>query len=257
MTVRSVAILEKELEELEKQAGLKPQEDPDTEDTVEDETPPITEPKVEEVKPQTDEDKSWAKRYADLRTLQQKTAAELKELKAQKTQPSAVTEEQVKDWIKTNPKAAEIIKAIAVQSAPVDDLTEIKQEIAQTKARREIMKAHPDFDEIIELDAFHEWADKQPQRVQQLIFSDAPDDVIWALSFYKEQAAPKADTKKDAAKQVRTKSGAEAPSDKSSPVYSESMVQRMSLQEYEKHEAEIIKAQRAGNFVYDLSGAAR
>jgi hypothetical protein len=257
MTLRSVSALEKEIEELEKQAGMT-QEEPEA-DEVDEPVAAVEVPsEPEPVKEATDpEEKNWAKRYADLRTLQQKTAAQLKEALAQKTTPSAVTEDQVKDWIKTNPKAAEIIKAIAVKSTPVEDLEEIKLEIAQTKARNTIMKAHPDFDDITDSDAFHEWADLQPPRVQELIFSDKPDDVVWALSFYKEQARPKVDTKRDAAKQVRTKSGTDAPSDKSSPVYSESMVQKMSLTEYEKHEAAILTSQKSGNFLYDLSGAAR
>lgn len=256
MNVRSVALLEKELEELEKQAGLKPQEDP--EDTTTEEVEEVEEVvEATEVEKTSPEEKNWAKRYADLRTLQQKTAAKLKEAESKNATPAAVTEDQVKDWIKTNPKAAEIIKTIAVQSSPVEDLNAIKEEIAQNKARNAIMKAHPDFEEISEDDAFHEWADKQPQRVQELIFSDEPDAVIWALSFYKEQTAPKGDAKKDAARLVRTKSGTDAPSDKKTQVYSESVVQKMSLQDYEKHEAAIIASQRAGNFIYDLSGGAR
>ncbi len=260
MTLRSVSALEREIEELEKQTGLKPEADPEEGD--EGDEPQVaavtTEPEEpKEPEAQSTEDKNWAKRYADLRTLQQKTAAELKELKAQRTQPATVTEDQVKAWMKDNPKAAEIIRAVSAQSLPVEDLTEIRQEIAQTKARNQIMKTHPDFDEITESDVFHEWADKQPARVQALIFSDEPEDVVWALSFYKEQAKPKVDTNKDAARLVKTKSGATTPSDKSTPVYSESMVQRMSLAEYEKNEEAIIKAQKAGNFVYDLSGGAR
>ncbi len=255
MTLRSVANLEQEIELLERQMGLKPEEDPKEEEVVQEEVQEEVEEVVETAP--SDEEKGWAKRYADLRTLQQRTAAELKALKAEKAQPASVTEDQVKEWIKTNPKAADIIRAIAGQAAPVEDLAEIRQEIAQTKARQTILKAHADFDELVESDAFHEWADKQPVRVQELIFSDKPDDVIWALSFYKDQKLPKVDTKKSAATQVRTKSGSEAPSDKSSPVYSESMVQKMSLTEYEQHEAKIIAAQKAGNFVYDLSGGAR
>lgn len=261
MTLRSVSALEKEIEELEKASGLRPEEDPGEPEVLEEEEEVVEEPEdttePEPAKEVSADEKNWAKRYADLRTLQQKTANELKELKATKTAPATVTEDQVKDWIKTNPKAAEIIKAIAVKSTPVEDLEEIRNEFAQTKARNTILKAHADFEEITESDAFHEWADKQPARVQELIFSDTPEDVVWALSFYKEQSAPKGNPKKDAARQVTTKSGTEAPSDKSSPVYSESMVQKMSMPEYEKHEAAILKAQKAGNFLYDLSGAAR
>ena len=257
MSLRSVTQLEEEIAALEKEAlGVKEDPEPEKEPEVKQEEKPEPQNKTEA--PATDpEEKGWAKRYADLRTLQQKTAARVKELEAAQTKPAAVTEEQVKEWIKTNPKAADIIKAIAVQSTPVQDLEQIKQEIAQSKARQQISKVHPDFDDIVESDEFHKWADTQPSRIQDLIFSDKPDDVIWSLTFYKEQTAPKADAKKDAARLVKTKSGAEAPSDRSTPVYSESVVQKMSLAEYEKNEAAILASQKAGNFIYDLSGGAR
>lgn len=251
MTLRSVANLEKEIADLEKQYVGEPE-------VVEAVTEEVLEPVVAPPDKQTsDEDKSWAKRYADLRKLQQKTAERVKELEKAQPTTSAVTEEQVKDWINTNPKAADIIKAIVVKTAPVDDISEIRSEIAQTKALSAIMKAHPDFEEITESDAFHEWADKQPERMQALVFSDQASDVIWALNLYKEVSKPTADPKKEAARLVKTKTGNENPSDKSTQVYSESAVQRMSLSDYEKNEAAIMAAQRSGNFVYDLSGGAR
>lgn len=250
MTLRSVEALEREIAELEKQTTGEP------EVVLEEEASPkeVVTPPVKET---SEEDKNWAKRYADLRTLQQRTAQRVKELEQAQSPQPVVDEEQVKEWIKTNPKAADIIKAIATKAAPVDDLSEIKQEIAQTKALSKIMKAFPDFEEITGSDAFHEWADKQPERMQALIFSDQPDDVIWALGLYKDSTKTAVDPKKDAAKLVKTKTGGENPSDKSTLVYSESAVQRMSMSDYEKHEAAIMAAQKSGNFIYDLSGGAR
>jgi hypothetical protein len=252
MSLRSVEALEKEIEELEK--GTLPAPD-EKEETAEPAVAPVVDAPKEPAA--TDEDKSWAKRYADLRTLQQKTAKELKEAREAQRQPATITEEQVKEWVEKNPKAAEIIKALAVQTAPIEDITTIREEFTRTKALNAITKAHPDFDEVTGSDEFHEWADKQPQNVQNLIFSDSPDDVVWALNFYKQSLRPTVDTKKDAAKLVKTKTASESPSDKSTPVYSESMVQRMSLSDYEKHEEGILAAQKSGNFIYDLSGGAR
>lgn len=256
MSLRSVEALEKEIEELEKGLGTQPAADPEPEPTPPVQPAEVTEP-AKEAPAVTEEDKSWAKRYADLRTLQQKTAKELKEAREAQRQPATITEEQVKEWVEKNPKAAEIIKALSVQTAPMEDINVIREEFTRTKALNTITKAHPDFDEVTESQEFHDWADKQPQNVQNLIFSESPDDVIWALNFYKQSMRPTVDTKKDAAKLVKTKTGTERPSDKSSPVYSESMVQKMSLAEYEKHEESILASQKSGDFVYDLSGGAR
>jgi len=248
MTLRSVATLEEEIASLEKQSAGEPE-------VVEEEV--VTEVVAPPEKQTSDEDKSWAKRYADLRKLQQKTVERVKELEQSSPTAPVVTEEQVKDWIKTNPKAADIIKAIAVKATPADDLMEIKSEIAQTKALNVIMKAHPDFEEVTGSEAFHNWADAQPERMQALIFSDQASDVVWAVSLYKDTLKHVADPKKEAAKLVKTRTGTENPSDKSTQVYSESAVQKMSLAEYEKYEAAILKAQKSGDFIYDLSGGAR
>ncbi len=251
MSVNNILALEKEIEELERlEKG--PQEE--VEEIEEEEAEEIEEVKTEE----TPEDKTWAKRYADLRRLQQTQAKKIKELEASQSKPaSSITREQVEAWVKDNPKAADIIKSLASEVAPTNDVTQIKEELNRTKAMTAILKAHPDFEEITESDEFHEWADKQPANVQALVFSDKAEDVIWSLGFYKSQTEERADPKKNAAKLVKTKSGAEKPADASSKSYSESMVEKMSLEEYEKHEKAILEAQKSGNFVYDRSGGAR
>lgn len=251
MTLRSVKQLEEEIAALE--GGLQPEPEPEQEEeTAQAEAPEATKPEPET----SDEDKSWAKRYADLRRLQQQQAQRLKELEAQKSTPATLTREQVEAWVKDNPKAAEIVKALAKEVIPTDDIEEVRTEIERTKAMNKIFKSHPDFDEITGSDTFHDWADKQPANVQNLIFSENAEDVIWALDLFKKKEI-QTNPKKDAAAIVKTKSAGSEPSKKSSPVYTESMVQKMSLVEYEQHEAEILKAQKSGNFVYDLSAGAR
>lgn len=251
MTLRSVKQLEDEIAALEGGLQAEPEVEQE-EETVQTEAPEATKPEPET----SDEDKSWAKRYADLRRLQQQQAQRLKELEAQKSTPAALTREQVEAWVKDNPKAAEIVKALAKEVVPTDDIEEVRTEIERTKAMNKILKSHPDFDEITGSDTFHDWADKQPANVQNLIFSENAEDVIWALDLFKKKEI-QTNPKKDAASLVKTKSAGSEPSKKSSPVYTESMVQKMSLAEYEQHETEILKAQKSGNFVYDLSAGAR
>jgi len=255
MSIRNITALEKEIEELERLQNGNPEPEEVEEEVEEQETGTSAKPQEEAPA----EEKGWAKRYGDLRRLQQAQAKELKELKAKKSEPapSAITKEQVEDWVKNNPKAADIVRTLAREVTPVEDVSEIKEEIARTKAMSAILKSHPDFEEITESDEFHDWADKQPASVQALVFSDKAEDVVWALSFYKSQTGEKTDPKKDAAKLVKTKSAVEKPADASSKSYSESMVEKMSLEEYEKHEKAILEAQRNGNFVYDRSGGAR
>lgn len=258
MTLKSVALLEKEIEELEKAHGLKPEADPEPEDTEETEevVEEVSQPETTTTTEESKDDETWKSRYANLRRLQQKQAEELNSLKSQKQTPPTITAEQVAEWVKANPKAADIVKALALEVSPIEDVSQIKEEIERTKAMAKILKTHPDFEEVTESSAFVDWAEAQPQRLQEIIYSDKADDVIWALNLYKS-SLEKVDPKKDAAKLVKTKAGATEPASKSSPVYSESMVQKMSLQEYEKHEEAILDAQRKGNFVYDLSGGAR
>lgn len=252
MTLRSVLALEKEIEELERQEHGNPEPDEEEEEgeVVEPSTPASTE---------TNEEKGWAKRYADLRRLQQATAEENKRLKAEKNDSAtpSVTREQVEAWVKSNPKAADIVKALALEVSPKGDVEEIKEEIAKTRAMNTILKAHADFEEVTESDEFHEWADKQPASVQALVYSDKAEDVIWALDFYKSQKDKGTDPKKSAARLVKTKTNADKPTDENSRTYSESMVEKMSLADYEKHEKAILEAQKNGNFIYDRSGGAR
>lgn len=248
--MNNIAALEKEIEELERleQGNPEPEvEEEEVEEVVED-TP--EEPSSEE--------KTWKERYSNLRRLQQKQAEELKQIKsAPPATQSSITKEQVEAWVKDNPKAADIVRALAKEVSPLEDVTQIQEEIAHTKSMSKILKSHADFEEITSSDEFHEWADKQPANVQSLVFSSNAEDVIWALNFYKSTLGEKTDPKKNAAKLVKTKTGAEQPADTGSKTYSESMVEKMSLEEYEKHEKAILEAQKSGKFVYDRSGGAR
>ncbi len=220
---------------------------------VEEETP--AEPEEEE--PTNAEEKTFKKRYSDLRRHQQKQAEEFKtevaELKRQladatkKEMKLPKTDEDIETWLE------ERIKAI----------DEMQSSATKEKAEAELMRLHPDFDDIRDSDEFHEWADSQPKWVQDALYENDNDarSAARAIDLYKvdmgiSKKKPKSD--KDAAKSVSTKNSRSKPQeDETSTYIKESDVQKMSPQEYEAKSDEIMEAIRSGKFVYDVSGSAR
>ena len=257
---RSVKRLEDEIAELERQAQTNEPEEEEEEEAKQIET------KSEEPKQLSQEEETFKKRYSDLRRHSQKQADQLKELttrleqlEASKNAPDLPSAEEAEAWAKANPKAAAIIRALAnEQVAPKnDDVLAIRQELERNKQETRIKKSHPDFEEITSDDAFHDWAEAQTQSVQKLIYEGDADDVIWAITLYKKETSTDT-SKKDAAKAVSKKAVSVAPNDDGGKrSFTESQVQKMTLQEYEKNETAIQEAVKNGSFVYDLSGGAR
>lgn len=258
---RSEEDLEKEIEELEKEGGIFDEEK---------ETPPVEKEERElDTPPVNPEDESWKKRYGDLRRVSQKQAAELKELKEKLESVKAGSEvpknlEQAKKWAEENPQAAAIIKALAKEELKTSfdpkakDFDKLKEEIEREREQTKIRKVHPDFDELVESEEFHNWAETQPKRVQDLIYEGGADDVIWAIGAYKKEALnAKQDPDKEAARSVGKKGISQPTEDRKGFAFKESEIAKMPISEYEKHEEAILKAMREGRFLYDLTGGAR
>ena len=135
---------------------------------------------------------------------------------------------------------------------------------SREKAEAELLRYHPDFEDIRETDDFHNWVNEQPQSIQDALYENASDarTAARAIDLYKaDKNITKKKTKntdKDAARSVNAHNSRSKPdtSDGSRAIL-ESEVQKMSAQEYEKMSDEIMEAIRTGNFVYDLSGNAR
>ena len=55
------------------------------------------------------------------------------------------------------------------------------------KAEAELLRLHPDFQEIRETDEFHEWADEQPKWVQDALYENDNDakSAARAIDLYK------------------------------------------------------------------------
>ena len=286
---------EAELQELLKQAGVLDDEseaettegEPDSEESVEPEVQTTSDPQQKE-EPQveaqkedaelTAEEKSFKKRYSDIRRhMQEKDAeykAELDKLKAQleaATRNELVlpkTADDVEAWAKKYPDVAGIVEAIAEKKANeraadldgrLKEIEAMRITAKREKAEAELAKLHPDFDSIRTDDAFHEWASKQPKVYQDALYENAEDvmSVARVIDLYKSDMGIKTkkptSADKDAAASVKTKRTTVPEADERAGYFSESQVAKMSIKEYEKNMDAIMDAQRKGKFIYDMT----
>jgi DNA repair exonuclease SbcCD ATPase subunit len=229
------------------------------------------------------EEKSFKKRYGDLRRHSQQQQAQLQkqidELRQQlesttKNQMQFPTsEEELAEWTSKFPEVAKIVETIALkkareQTAEIDkrlrDIGEREVQTAREKAEVELLKIHPDFPQIRDTDDFHEWAEAQPSWVQKALYENDTDalSAARAIDLYKIDRgitkASKKDSGREAAASVGARSQKSAPASQDAEgVIYESQVAKMSTKQYEANMEAIQKAMQTGKFVYDLSGSAR
>ena len=237
-----------------------------------------------EPEPENAEEKSFKKRYGDLRRHQQEKEKELAaKIDALQSQLSEATkkeinlpksDEDIEAWAAKYPDVAAIVETIAIKKAKeqaavleerVKAVDELQMNASREKAEAELLRYHPDFEDIRETDDFHNWVNEQPQSIQDALYENSSDarTASRAIDLYKadKNITTKKKTRttdKDAARSVNARNSRSKPdTSNGSKAILESDVQKMSAQEYEKMSDEIMEAIRTGNFVYDLSGNAR
>lgn len=264
---------EKELAEL--QAKINGEVVEDQEEEEEELQEEVTEQtQEEEPEPTSAEERSFKKRYGDLRRhMQQKEKEYEEKLKAaaENIAPPK-TEADLKAWAAKYPDVANIVESIATKKAQemfekadvrFKELDEAKLEAARVKSENAIRKSHPDFDTLKESDEFHIWAEEQPKWVQDALYENADDpaSVVRVIDLYKVDNGMTPSAKKDRAKAAATSTPKGSRSaidpDETSKKFTESQVRKMSDKEFEANMDAITEAQRTGKFVYDLTGAAR
>lgn len=239
-----------------------------------------------EPEPDSAEERSFKKRYGDLRRHSQKQQVELQkqidDLKSQleTTAKQGInlpkTEEELDAWVREYPDVARIVETIAIKKAReqsqeletrLQKINAMAEETAKEKAEAELMRLHPDFAKIRDQDEFHEWVEKQPRWVQSALYDNESDAVsaARAIDLYKADkgitAKRSRQSDKDdsiaAARTVRATNKARVEFESEDGLFYESQVEKMSSREYEKNQEAIIAAIRAGKFVYDKTGHAR
>ena len=268
--------LEEEEEEIKR---LEAEQAGTTEEQQEEVTKETEADTKDEEKALSGEEKSFKKRYGDLRRHIQKKEKEWEEklealqkrsAKAGITPPKS--DEDIESWAKEYPDVASIVETIAAKKAQemfskaeirLQELDDAQAEVTRSKAEAKIKETHADFDELRESDKFHDWADEQPKWVRDALYenSDDPASVVRVIDLYKiDNGLTSNDRKtkrKAAASTVTKRSKTEVDVEDANNVITESQVAKMSAKEFEERSDEINTAIRSGKFVYDMSGNAR
>jgi hypothetical protein len=269
---------EKELEALMKKTSETQEEEENSEEEESQEEKPEEEESSSQEKEEdlSPEEKTFKKRYSDLRKYMDKKEKEWeKKFASLQSSPEELgyvappkSDEDIEQWAKKYPDVAGIVESIARKRAEkiveetndrFKSLEEMQEQAVRAKAESKIREKHSDFDTLRDSDEFHNWAEKQPQWVQTALFdnTDDADSVIRVIDLYKLDngmtTSARKKKAKDAAEEVSTTAKPKVDVEEKNKKFYESRVAKMSDKEFEEKLPDIQKAMSEGNFVYDMS----
>ena len=214
----------------------------------------------------------YKKRYDDLKKHYDSKLNEFKSREqelleqAAENRPSYVapkSPEELEKFREEYPDVYEVVETVShLQSEEkskdlrekLEKLQSREQELVRKDAEKRLMDKHPDFEDIRNSDDFHGWAKEQPKSIQDWVYNNADDADLAsrALDLFKKDigmdVAPKKSnskqSKKSAADMVSTKTTSVEPQQEK--VWTEREIAKMSMAEFDKHEAEISTAMQEG-----------
>ena len=237
----------------------------------------VAEPVEQAAKEETPKDEpykrpDYKKRYDDLKKHYDSKLNEFKSREqelleqAAENRPSYVapkSPEELEKFREEYPDVYEVVETVShLQSEEkskdlrekLERLQEREKELVRKDAEKRLMDKHPDFEDIRNSDDFHGWAKEQPKSIQDWVYNNADDADLAsrALDLFKKDigmdVAPKKSnskqSKKSAADMVSTKTTSVEP--KQEKVWTEREIAKMSMAEFDKHEAEISEAMSQG-----------
>ncbi len=265
-----LAKFQREQKEKEAEAATE-QKDTDaseeTADKLDQQATPIAE------RPAKAEDRVFKKRYDDLKKHYDSTInkhkEELTSLRAQlesstKQFVPPKSKEELEAWRKEYPDVYDMVETIAMNKATTQtadlenkykDLKLQQEQIAKEKAEVELLKIHPDFNDIRQQDDFHAWAEQQDPTIQGWLYENTSNSKLAAraIDLYKMDRGlskltkkEEKDVKKEAAKAIsKTKKSTESDIPKKK-VWTTSEISRLKPHQFEKFEKEIDLARLEG-----------
>ena len=239
----------------------------ETADSTDQKATPIAE------RPAKAEDRVFKKRYDDLKKHYDSTIDKHKdELSSLRTQLESSTKqfvppkskEELEAWRKEYPDVYDMVETIAIDKATTQTAElenkykniQLQQEqIAKEKAEVELLKLHPDFNDIRAKDDFHEWAEQQDPTIQSWLYENTSNSKLAAraIDLYKMDRGQSTltkkeekDVKKEAAKAIsKTKKATDSDVPKKK-VWTTSEISRLKPHQFEKFEKEIDLARLEG-----------
>ena len=257
-------------EQKEKATAETEQKDPnaskETAESTDQKATPITE------RPANAEDRVFKKRYDDLKRHHDSTINKHKdELQSLRGQLESSTKqfvppkskEELEAWRKEYPDVYDMVETIAINKATTQtadletkykDLKLQQEQIAKEKAEVELLKIHPDFNELRANDDFHAWAEQQDPNIQSWLYENTANSKLAAraIDLYKaDRGITKAkkedkDLKKEAAKAIsKTKKATDTDTPKKK-IWTTSEIAKLKPYQFEKFEKEIDLARLEG-----------
>ena len=232
-----------------------------------DEATPSTE------RPENAEERVFKKRYDDLKRHYDSTLGkhkdEVRTLRTQLEQSSKQfvppkSKDELETWRKEYPDVYDMVETIAMNKADTrakemetkyQNLQVQQEQINREKAEVELLQEHPDYKDIRSKDEFHDWAAKQDPVIQGWLYENASNSSLAgrAIDLYKmdkgiSQLSKKQEkaVKNEAAKAITKTAKATESELPQKKVWSNSVIAKMNVREYAKHEEEIDKAVKEG-----------
>ena len=224
-------------------------------------------------RPAKAEDRVFKKRYDDLKKHYDSTIQKHKdELESLRKQLESTTtqfvppksKEELEAWRKEYPDVYDMVETIAIDKATTRtaDLEnkykslELQQEqIAKEKAEVELLKIHPDFNELRSKDDFHEWAEQQDPTIQGWLYENTSNSKLAAraIDLYKMDRGlskltkkEEKDVKKEAAKAIsKTKKSTDTDIPKKK-IWTTTEIGKLKAHEFDRLEKEIDLARLEG-----------
>ena len=213
---------------------------------------------------------NYKKRYDDLKRHYDEKLSEFKQREqellatARPQYQAPKTQEDLEKFKEDYPDLYDTVETVAhLRSseqvgqieAKLSAIQEREARILQREAEADILAKHPDFPELRNSDEFHAWAESQPEQIQHWIYKN-PDnaqlaskaiDLFKLENGYKTQTKSRSKPKGSAADMVSTKTT--AVDAKQPKIWTEGEIAAMSLDKFDKYEAEIREAISEGRVV--------
>ena len=224
-------------------------------------------------RPAKAEDRVFKKRYDDLKKHYDSTINKHKEevvsLRSQlesstKQFVPPKSKDELEAWRKEYPDVYDMVETIAMnkattRTAEIEDkyknLQLQQEQIAKEKAEVELLKLHPDFNEIRQKEEFHNWAANQDPTIQGWLYENTSNAKLAARAidlFKMDNGESKLtkreekDVKKEAARAIsKTRKSTESDIPKKK-VWTTSEISKLKPHEFEKHEKDIDLARLEG-----------
>ena len=241
---------------------MRPMEDTPTEPTEPEDQPYK---KVDYKKRYDDLKKHYDGRVNTFKAREEELLAEVRSNRPKYKAPKSA--EQLEAFKKEYPDVYGVVESVSHLQASketedlkqeINSLKKLNTSINKEKAEAKLARLHPDFEEIRESDAFHGWAESQPEEIKGWIYSNNSNAELAsrAIDLFKQdtgKSKSKVETGDlvDASQMVKVKNTKEVGYG-SKKIWTRSQIAAMSQSEFDKNEKAITEAMTDGRVINDM-----